>query len=559
MIKSLLIENFSIIHHAHIQFVSGMSVITGETGAGKSLLIDALDLLSTKRGKRLSVRQGAQEANITLDVEIDDIPTIQTWLANHVGDGQPANTLTLRRTISSGGRSKAWINDHSATLADLAEATALLVEVCGQNTHHALMRAENHLAILDRQCGHDKQTAELLKTAQQWNALQKQIDDIKQRVAESDSQRALLNYQIDELNKLAPEENEWERIDAEHRLVSQHEDLIKLYGHGIDIIEDDEKGARTRLAAVARELGMFETQSIKSVTQQLEEVLVLMQSVSAELRQLLNETDRSEEQLRELESRLEKLSEVARKHKVEPKDLYAHWQKMKEEIAQLEQCSESLSEIEEQADKLSAHWNTLAKRISATRRKTAGELEKGVVKILKDLAMPNAIFKVVFEDTEKDTRPNAYGLERATFHIQTNPGGAPNLLGNIASGGELSRISLALRAYMANKYPVPTLIFDEIESGVGGETAGAVGILLKRMGQHAQVLCITHLAQIASRSEHHYRVEKHSTSKDTHIVLSKLKQDERYHEIARMMAGKDITERSLAHARELLERNVKAL
>lgn len=558
MIESLDIHDFFIIDRAHIPLEPGLSVITGETGAGKSMIISAINLLAGRQNKPLAARDGAQSAGLALTVNLADAPEARAWIRSNLPDLADAGRVTLQRDAPGGGRAKARVNDCGVTLKQLAELTNVIVEICGQNSHQALMQTERHLDILDNHCGHTDAVARLAETARRWRATHKQLEETRAQVAASNAQRTLLEYQISELDELAVDENEWETLDVEHRTLSRGEQLTQTCGHAVDLLDADETGIQTALGRIVRDFEQFDARPLQGVKKQLEEALVVLQSANSDLRALLESADWSEQRLHEVEARLTRLSEVARKNNVAPADLHRHHQKLRDELKRITQSESSLEELEGEEARLADEWRATAEKISEKRRKTARALEKDVVRMLGSLAMPDAVFRTRFTPVGEEDAPvvpNARGLERAVFEVQTNPGGRPAPLNAVASGGEVSRISLALRAVIAEKYPVPTLIFDEVDVGIGGATAETVGALLKRMSGHSQVLCITHLPQVASQAGHHYRVEKRTAAKSARISLTKLERPQRDREIARMMAGGEITENSLAHASELLNRH----
>lgn len=558
MIESLLIENLSIIRRTRISPETGLSAITGESGAGKSQIVNAVRLLTGRRTQSVKVRNDASAADVTLSASLVDAPEARAWLKANRPELADAERVTLRRTMPTKGRAEARLNDKPLALAKLAELADTLVEICGQNSHQALLQTERHLEILDNQCGHTAAVAEMAALARGWRATHKRLEEARRELGASTERRALLEYQVSELDELAVEENEWETLDVEHRTLSRGEQLAQTCGRALDALGADESGVQSGLARLARDFEPFDAPKLKAVSAQIEEALVILESASSDLRALIDGADWSEQRLHEVDARLTRLSEVARKHKVEPAKLHARYQELRDELKRLERSESAPAELEKEAAALHEQWREHAEKIGAKRRKTAAAMAKKVEAALKRLAMPDAVFQTLFEPVG-DAEPDPRGLERATFLVRTTPGSKPAPLKEVASGGEVSRISLALRAVLAEKYPVPTLIFDEVDSGVGGATAETVGAMLKRMSEHSQVLCITHLPQVASQAGRHYRVEKHSSAKETDIALTELKRPQREREIARMMAGEVITKRSLAHAEELLDRHAESV
>ena len=557
MLKSLTVKNFTIIEEANLEFSAGMSAITGETGTGKSIVIGALGLALGQRAQahHLSRLGGL---SVTLEIDLENSPTVRAWLEE--ADLASGSECILRRTITQDGRSRAFINATRVPLAQLQTLGGQLVEVVGQNTQQSLTQPERQLAIVDAQCGHDKALQSMRDTQEQWASLSgklrqrlEQNEDIKARVS-------LLEYQSSELREFSPEDEEFLEVEQSYKRLSKKELLQQEMHKALAVLEETEShDAASRISEavqIIKPLSDADT-GVATAVEQLSTALEHMQIASREIRDCLEKIDVDEETYCELEKRLQGYFDLSRKYEVAPEKLGSLHRKLQAQLDELKTPGDSVEELQRRQTELKADYSTLADGIGKRRKAAAAALSKRITQALRKLNMQSAEFSVLLRPRKDDT-PGRHGNEQAEFLVRTNPGHPPAPLAKIASGGELSRINLALQAASAAKNRTPTLIFDEVDAGVGGKTAEMVGKLLKTISEGAQVFCITHLPQIAAQADHHFAVDKQQQGQRVRVTVKKLSMAQRRQEIARMTAGAKITEKSLAHASEMLGRDQNA-
>ena len=549
MLRSLAVKNFTIIQKAQLEFSAGMTTITGETGAGKSILIGALGLALGCRAQSQQL-SGDGKLAVTLEVELDKLPQISAWLEEQEFSG--GGECILRRTLTQDGRSRAFINGVQVPLIQLQRLSDQLIEIVGQNAQQSLLQAGKHLEILDAQCEHNDTLSKMRKTQQQWNTLRQRLKARMEQSRELEGRIELLNYQTKELEEFAPEDGEFEEIDQAYRSLSK-KDLLREQAHkALTLLDESDTGdAVSQITAATQALRELTDTGLVTASAQLDTALEHIQIASREIKDSLKHIEISEEDYQRLEQRLQGYLDLARKYKTKPETLAGFCRHLRKELDKIESPDASPEEMERQLGDLKMQYATLADKISQQRKTTAATLSKQVTQTLGELNMQGAEFSVVFKPHADDT-PQPHGQEQAEFFVRTNAGQPPYALTRIASGGELSRVSLAIQAAFAAKNPIPTLVFDEVDAGVGGKTAEMVGKLLKKISRSTQVFCITHLPQVAAQADHHFRVDKQEKSGNVEINVTELSAATRRHEIARMMAGVEITEKSLAHAGEML-------
>ena len=546
MLRTLTIRDFVIVDAIEIEFARGFSVFTGETGAGKSILIDALALTLGGRGDPSVVREGAARADVSADFTAT--AEVQAWLEEHEFADEHGGVL-LRRVIDNAGRSKAYINGSAATAAQLREVGEMLVDIHGQHAHQSLMKSEAQRELLDSQAGLLEQAREVAAAYKTWRALARQREQFEQDARNVLLERERLEWQVAELHKLAVKPGEWAEISVEHSRLSHAAALIGGAQEALGAISESESPILSQLSSITQKLSKLVDvdTALKPVLDSLEPAQIQLQEAVYALNDYLGRVELDPARLQAVEERLEAIHSTARKFHVAPDELPAEHQKLAEQLKQLADASD-LDALRAQEDKLKTAYLALAQKLSKARAKAAVALGEAVSAAMQDLSMAGGRFQIALNEGE----PAAYGLEQVEFLVAGHAGVAPRALAKVASGGELARISLAISVITSAATSVPTLIFDEVDSGIGGAVAEVVGRLLKRLGQERQVLCVTHLPQVASQANQHYQVKKRSEDGKTLSDIDGLDAKARVEEIARMLGGLEITATTRKHARELL-------
>ncbi|MBV8623210.1 MAG: DNA repair protein RecN [Herbaspirillum sp.] len=546
MLRTLTIRDFVIVDAIEIEFARGFSVFTGETGAGKSILIDALALTLGGRGDPSVVREGAARADVSADFTAT--AEVQAWLEEHEFADEHGGVL-LRRVIDNAGRSKAYINGSAATAAQLREVGEMLVDIHGQHAHQSLMKSDAQRQLLDSQAGLLEQAREVAAAYKTWRALARQREQFELDARNVLLERERLEWQVAELHKLAVKPGEWAEISVEHSRLSHAAALIGAAQDALGVISESESPILSQLSSITQKLSKLVDvdTALKPVLDSLEPAQIQLQEAVYALNDYLGRVELDPARLQAVEERLEAIHSTARKFHVAPDELPAEHQKLAEQLKQLADASD-LDALRAQEDKLKTAYLGLAQKLSKARAKAAVALGEAVTAAMQDLSMAGGRFQIALNEGE----PAAYGLEQVEFLVAGHAGVAPRALAKVASGGELARISLAISVITSAATSVPTLIFDEVDSGIGGAVAEVVGRLLKRLGQERQVLCVTHLPQVASQANQHYQVKKRSEDGKTLSDIDGLDAKARVEEIARMLGGLEITATTRKHARELL-------
>ncbi|AVR94981.1 DNA repair protein RecN [Pseudoduganella armeniaca] len=546
MLRTLSIRDFVIVDVIELEFSAGFTVFTGETGAGKSILIDALTLALGGRGDASVVREGAPKADITADFAVT--AQAQAWLDAHEFASEDGGAL-LRRVIDNAGRSKAYINGIAATAAQLRELGDLLVDIHGQHAHQSLLKTEAQRELLDNQAGANVRDVALAYKA--WRAVAKQLEEFETNAANVLLERERLEWQVGELDKLAAKPGEWTEIGNEHSRLSHAASLLEGAQEALAVIsESDEQPIVSQLASLNQKLT-----KLVSVDTELQPVVDLIESARIQLQEsvyalntYLDRVELDPDRLRQVDARMEALHSAARKFRVDADELPAEHARLAAQLAQLADATD-MEGLRKQEAKLKAEYMALAQQLSATRAAAAKALGEAVTQAMQDLNMTGGRFEVALHPSE----PSAKGLEQIEFMVAGHAGVLPRPLAKVASGGELARISLAISVITSHATTVPTLIFDEVDSGIGGGVAEVVGRLLKRLGQERQVLCVTHLPQVASQGNSHFQVAKSTLENGkTASRIEVLDAKARVEEVARMLGGLEITATTRKHARELL-------
>ncbi|MBV6305024.1 DNA repair protein RecN [Candidimonas humi] len=545
MLRTLHIRDFVIVDRAEIQFEPGFTVFSGETGAGKSILVDALSLALGARGDAGMLREGGQRVDISAVFDVPD--ALSPWLEERELDGDEA--LVLRRTIDAQARSKAFINGLPVALGQLRELGEQLVDIHGQHAHQSLLRAASQREMLDAQGGHQALARQVLQAWQQWQEARKALEAAQRNAEVLQQERERLAWQAGELDRLELRPGEWETVSGDHNRLAHAQALLDGAGQALAALDGEDDSALRRLDAAAHQIKQLlrHDAHLQGVYDAIESARIAAGEAVSDLNAYRDRVELDPERLAQAEQRMSAIFEAARKFKVEPEELPALRDSLHERLAASEAAAD-LDALQARQQETSTQYHELAKKLGAARRKTGKVLARAVTQAMQTLAMQGGRFDVAFQECE----PTAHGTENVEFLVAGHEGTTPRPLSKVASGGELARLSLALSVIASQAARVPTLIFDEVDSGIGGAVAEVVGRLLQELGQRHQVLCVTHLPQVAARGTHHYEVSKSSRDGATLSSICALDAEERVHEVARMLGGLTITETTRRHAREML-------
>lgn len=551
MLEQLNIEQLAIIQRSQIRFQSGFNVLSGETGAGKSILIDALSLVLGARADSSSIRHGADKAQVI--ASFVDNPEHLSKILNEEGLDDPDDTQSclIRRTVRENA-SKAYLNDHPVTAAKLKSLSAHLVSIHGQHANQTLVKSDEQRRRLDRFAGHNDLLENVSTAYRDWQKLERAWQDWQQQRSESDERLSLLAYQLEELDEIAPQENEFEQLAAEQNTLASVDSILEHGSQLGDLLQDNNASINSLLRH-ARQLSekLAEIDDRFGETHDMiEQSLIHADEAYDALHKRLSRIEHDPDQLATIEARMSALHSLARKHNCTPDELHSHWQALQQEYDNLQHQSSSSDQLDDQRDAALQHYNSVADKLSHARQQAAATLGKEVEGWIRQLGMQRATFAV---DVRPAERPAAHGQDDINFLLCANPGQTLQPLSKVASGGELSRVSLAIEVSCLDEAPVPTIIFDEIDAGIGGEVADTVGSLLHRLSHNRQVLCITHLPQVAAYADHHYLIEKSSDDTSTQTRVTPLDQDTRIIEIARMLGSAD-SATSREHAKAMLNK-----
>lgn len=554
MLTHIYISNLVTIHELDLELKNNTTVITGETGAGKSILIDAIELALGGRVAGDKVRSHQEKADIILSFNLTQYADARMWLQQY--DLEQESECIIRRTIHRDGRSRSYINGQPITLQPLREFSELLLQIHGQHEHQALLKPDFHRHLVDRFAGHQLLVDTVYTLAEEWHSLHKDILELRHYSQERSSRSEFLKFQLNELEEMNLSRDEFQQLDLEHKQLAHADDLLQNINEALAVLADNEESNALQAlnrATQALEIVHNVDPKIPIWIESIKNAMIYISDTEDELRRYLDNMDLDPERLQWLETRMSLIFDLARKHKVAPHELPDIQQKIALEYNQLETSDARLAELNSKLDILESRYDEAAKKLSESRRQAANKLAEKITAIMQELSLPHAEFRIHLEQ-EESAIPTYHGFEKIIFQIKTNAGHALQPLAKIASGGELSRISLAIHMATALKHSTPTLIFDEVDVGVGGGTAEIVGKLLRRLGEHHQVLCITHQAQVAAQGHHHILVKKIEKDNKTYSHLRVLSAEEKINEIARMLGGVEMTKKTLAHAREMLEK-----
>ena len=549
MLQELTIQNLALIEKLQLHFHTGFTTLTGETGAGKSILLDALGLSLGERADSSLVRHNTPRADVTAQFNIDALPFVQKWLTEHELDDE--QDCFLRRTVTPEGRSKAYINSRPVPASQLKALGNLLIDIHGQHEHQSLLSSNKQLELLDAYAVHDKLVSQCKMHYQNWQTLQQQLNTHLENQAEQQNKQALLQFQVAEFNEIQPNQDEFKTLSEEQIQLSHAKEIQQACQTAYDAIEGD-AGVAEKLNQAIQALESIAnyTPELQSNLSQLNSALIEAQEAASDIQQHASHTDLDPLRLNEIEERLSQLFGLAKKYNIEPEELINKHQELQQALDSLVQSSESLEQLKQEIENAWQHFQQQAKKLQASRIKAANKLSKIVTQGMQTLGMPNGKFEVQRSNLET---PNINGLDKVAFYVTANQGQPLQPLAKVASGGELSRISLAIQVATAEVASLPTLIFDEVDVGIGGGIAEVVGKKMQQLGQHKQILSITHLAQVASHGNCHLRIEKQTTNEQTYTQVIELERTQRIEELARMMGGLTVTEQTLNLAEEMLE------
>ena len=555
MLTQLAINNFAIVRQLEIELTKGMSVITGETGAGKSIAIDALGLCLGQRIETSMVREGQERAEICATFFIEPTNPAYQWLQEQeLQDPDNPSDCILRRVINADGRSKAFINSTPVSASQLKEIGQYLIHINGQHASQLLLKNDYQLQLVDTFAHHHDLLAQMREDYRAWKNLQTQVKTFQQKVAENEAKKQLLQYQVEELDEFALRPNEYLELEEDQRRLSNSEQLTQLSQSALQLLSENETvsidSMLYRATQYIDELSELDPR-YASVQTMLNDALIQVQEATSEVQHLASHIEQDPMLLQEIEQRLGQALQLARKHNVKPEELVEWHQKLKAELTALLDFSESEERLILEEKAAFEKMQHTAKQLHESRCQAAEKLAQQVTHSIKGLAMENAEF---FIEVNSDlTKVASNGADNIVFTLRSNLGQQAQPLAKVASGGELSRISLAIQVLTSDQSAIPTLIFDEVDVGISGKTASVVGKLLRQLGDKCQVLCVTHLPQVACHGHHQFNVEKFTVDDKTETKMTALSQEERVPALARLLGGSEITELALANAQEMLD------
>lgn len=553
MLTQLTVSNYAIAERVELQFSGGMTALTGETGAGKSIVLDALGLVMGGRTDAGAVRHGAKRADITAIFDVTNIPEAIGWLSQNDLDDD-AHCI-LRRVISKDGRSRAYINGQPCPLGHLRELGSTLMDIHSQHQHQSLLQKDTHRKLLDEFAGSEALAPTVKAAWKDWHQTRGRLTERQHNADEAEARLQLLRYQVEELDRLALEADEQTRLEEEQAQLSHADDVLQRSQQAALLCTEDETNAADMVRQALNQLEQLpvEVAALSETLQMLNEAYIQLTEAGDNLRHFIEDYDADPQRLTDVEERLSAIYQMARKHRIQPEELPELHQRLSEELASLDQGEGSIEKLEEELARQLSAYHELANELSELRQRAAGELDQKIAGELIQLSMPAVQF-ITRLNTQTNAEPSPQGYEDIEFLVSTNPGQPARPLAKVASGGELSRISLAIQVVVAQTSTTPTLVFDEVDVGIGGGTAEVVGRLLRALGSDGQVLCVTHLPQVAAQCHQHLFVSKFTEKDATFSKIEALDDDGRVTEVARMLGGVDMTEQTIAHAQEMFSK-----
>ena len=549
MLRALGIRDFVIVERVELETGAGFTVLSGETGAGKSILVDALELLVGGRGDASLVREGAERAELSAEFDIGRNALLSNWLEKNELQEEPGQIL-IRRTIDRTGRSRCFVNGRAATLAQLKEAGEYLVDIHGQHEHQSLLRAAAQRDLLDAHAGAQALAGECVEAWRAWRRLASLAAEAQEQFARRESERAELQEKVGELKKLGLKAGEWDELAAHHQRLAHGSSLLAGAQSSLEALSEADGACLPQLSAVASRLRALSAHDdrLKAIVGMLESAEAQAGEAARDLRDYASSVDLDPEALRASEARIEALHAAGRKYRVKPQDLPALGEELAQRYAELELAA-SPEALQREVAAAKGRSAAAAKKLSAKRKSAALALGKDVTQAMQKLAMAGGSFAVALKALEE---PGAAGAEEVEFVVTSHPSLPLRPLAKVASGGELSRISLAIQLVAARESPVGTLVFDEVDSGIGGAVADTVGRSLRKLGKERQVFCVTHLPQVAAQGDEQWSVSKSGGKGKIQSSVQRLDREGRIEELARMLGGAEITATTRKHAAELL-------
>ncbi|WP_369581977.1 DNA repair protein RecN [Kingella oralis] len=553
MLLALSLQNFVIVEKLNLNFQNGFTVLTGETGAGKSITLDAIALLLGDKADYSQIRTGANEAQLSALFDISEHPALQAELREQGLLDEDSSELAIRRTIDIKGKSRSYINNQAATLAQLKHIGSQLIDIHGQNAHHSLNQEAAQRQLLDAFSGSLKLVEQTQAAYQAWQSAQQALNEAQTQAENIAIERERLEWQYNELDQLAPEAGEWESLNQSHDSLANAAELLQAASEVQDYIDND-NGIARQIGRSQRTLG-----KLAHIEPRFAESLEMLDSIEAELSEIsrnlgdvLSDIEINPHELQAKEERIGDLMSTARKYRIEPEELPNKLAEIQAALQQLEAATD-IEALQKNVAQAQDAYMQIAQQLSSARHKAASKLAHETTEHMQTLAMKGAKFHIELQPSS----PTAHGLEHIQYQVAANKGTPLRPLNKVASGGELARISLSIQVVTSQYTQVPTLIFDEVDTGIGGGVAETVGRALRTLGKQHQVLAITHLPQVAACGEHHWQVAKHSDGEQTVSEISVLDDSTRVNEIARMLGGEKITDTTRQHAAEMLANATK--
>ncbi|WP_044407038.1 DNA repair protein RecN [Thiomicrospira microaerophila] len=550
MLLQLQIQNLALIETLHLHLKKGFCALTGETGAGKSILLDGLGLVLGERADSGLVRHGEKRAEVNAEFDIHALPHVQAWLAEQALDDD--NLCILRRIVNADTGSKAFINSRPVPASSLKQLGNLLIDIHGQHEHQSLLSNQSQLELVDAYGGHKTQLDEVKTRFKNWQHLIHKLQQLESNQAEYQSKRELLEFQLNEFNKIQPSADEFTQLSEEQNTLA-HASEIKRAGFISHEALDGEQGATCLINEAIHQIEQLAdyTPALNNPLIQLQSALIEIQEAANDIHHFTDAVELDPERLEQVDNRLGQLYALAKKYHLNPEQLTQKHQQLAESLTQMEADFSSINDLKHQINQAWLDYEHNARHLRKLRQATSKKLASVVTKSMQTLGMEKGVFNIELTPVEK---PTSSGLDKAQFLVSANLGQPAKALNKVASGGELSRISLAIQVASAEVAQIPTLIFDEVDVGIGGGTAEVIGQKMRQLGQHRQVLSITHLGQVAAYGNQHLNVSKHNQKNKTLTKVTELDDAARIEEIARMVGGLEITTQTRNHAKDLIQR-----